>query len=170
MLDVRRHFEEITLIGKVVSIYIAHAAGAQLGTIGVAALKAGQGIDGDRYFQHKGTFSDQLEGSVDWEVTFIESEEIRSYNKAQGTEWPDGAFRRNIITRDVRLNELVGQQFSVGASLLEGIRLCEPCAYLGSLLGREIVRGMAHRAGLRARILASGDVRPGDAVAIARAA
>ena len=166
---VRRRFEESTLIGKVVSIYIARSAGGQLQPVDTAELQSGKGIVGDRYFNGKGTFSEQLEGSADWEVTLIESEEIQNYNDSQGTEWPDGAFRRNIVTRDIRLNELVGLEFSVGAALLEGVRLCEPCAHLGSLLGPAVVRGMAHRAGLRARILVSGEVRSEDAVEIARA-
>lgn len=170
MRGVRWHVEVFTLSGRVVSIYIARMAGSQLEPIEVAALRSGQGVAGDRYFQRKGTFSERLDGSADWEVTLIESEEIRNYNETQGTEWPDGAFRRNIVTRDIRLNDLVGQQFSVGAALLEGIRLCEPCAYLSSLLGPEVVRGMAHRAGLRARILASGEVRPGDSIEVADAA
>jgi MOSC domain-containing protein YiiM len=165
-LHVRRHVEAFTLIGKVVSIYIAPLAGSQLETIEVAELRSGKGIAGDRYFQQQGTFSKQLESGADWEVTLIESEEIRNYNEAQSTDWHDGAFRRNIVTRDIRINDLVGRQISVGTALLEGIRLCEPCAYLGSMLGPEIVKGMAHRAGLRARILASGYVRPGDSVEV----
>lgn len=135
-------------------------------SIDVATLQSGKGVVGDRYFQRKGTFSEKLENSADWEVTLIEIEEIETYNQSQGAELSPGDFRRNIVTRDVRLNELVGRRFSVGASLLEGVRLCEPCAYLASLLGPEIVKAMAHRAGLRARILESGDVGPGDAVAI----
>ena len=154
------------MIGKVVSIYIAPLAGSQLEPIEVAELQSGKGIAGDRYFQQQGTFSKQLESGADWEVTLIESEEIRNYNQAQSTDWPDGAFRRNIVTRDIRLNDLVGHRFSVGSALLEGVRLCEPCAYLSSMLGPEIVNGMVHRAGLRARILASGYVCRGDAIEV----
>ena len=116
------------------SIHVAHKAGGPLEPVEVAHLESGKGVVGDRYFQHQGTFSDKLKGSQDWEVTLIEIEEIRSYNKNQGTKWHSGDFRRNIVTRGVRLNDLVGQRFTVGDSVLEGIRLCEPCAHLGSFL------------------------------------
>lgn len=146
---------------------MAPRAGSPLEPIEVAQLESGRGIVGDRYCQREGTFSEKLKGSQDWEVTLIEIEEIQSYNQRQGTTWLPGDFRRNIVTRDVRLNDLVGLRFSVGGSLLEGIRLCEPCAHLGSFLGPEVVKGMVHRAGLRARICDGGQVKPGDTIAIA---
>ena len=155
------------MIGEVVAIYVAAKAGGLLEPVEVAKLVSGKGIAGDRYFRRQGTFSEQLEGTADWEVTLIELEEILSYNEAQGTNWGAGDFRRNIVTRGVRLNNLVGKRFSLGASTLEGLRLCEPCAYLGSHLGPEIVRGMVHRAGLRARVVEEGDIRPGDGIDLA---
>jgi len=158
------------LIGAVVSIHITPTAGTGLEPVEVAELQSGKGIVGDRYFRQQGTFSAQLEGTRDWEVTLIEFEEIQGYNQSHATSWSASDFRRNIVTRGIRLNDLVGQRFSVGSALLEGIRLCEPCAYLGSLLGREIVKGMVHRAGLRACIVNGGEVRPGDAIEAAGAA
>lgn len=157
------------MIGEVVSINVTPVAGGRLESVQVAELQSGAGISGDRYARKQGTFSVKLESTNDWEVTLIELEEIQRYNQSQGTTWSAGDFRRNIVTRGVRLNDLVGQRFVVGDSLLEGVRLCEPCAHLGSLLGSTIVKGMAHRAGLRARIINGGNVRPGDSVEAIRA-
>ncbi len=153
------------MTGEVVSIHVAPEAGAAAETVEAAQLVADQGVSGDRYFEGRGTFSAKLAGSPGWEVTLIEVEEIDRYNATHGTQWSAGDFRRNIVTRGVRLNELVGTRFTVGTATLEGVRLCEPCAYLGSLLGAEIVEGMVHRAGLRARVVEGGEVRSGDPVA-----
>ncbi len=75
---------------------------------------------------------------------------------------PAGSFRRNIVTSGIRLNDLVGRRFKVGAALLEGMRLCEPCAHLGKLIGPAVVKGMVHKAGLRARIIHGSLIRVGD--------
>jgi MOSC domain-containing protein YiiM len=127
-------------------------------------LQAGGGLVGDRYHAQGGTFSEKLKDSGDWEVTLIEQEEVERFNLSEGRKLGPGSFRRNIVTTGVRLNELVGSQFRVGVTVLAGMRLCEPCAHLGKLLGPEVVKAMAHRAGLRARIVAGGEIRPGDEV------
>ena len=140
-------------------------AGAPLRSVTEASLESGKGLVGDRYYGHGGTFSEKLKHSDDWELTLIESEEIQSFNEAQGLSLPAGRFRRNIVTSGVRLNDLVGRRFKVGFAILEGIRLCEPCAHLGKLIGPAVVKGMVHRAGLRARIVKGANVRVGDEVA-----
>lgn len=145
---------------------MAPEAGEPLVPIETAALEAGKGLVGDRYFRRVGTFSEKLKENNDWEVTLIESEEIECYNAAHDDTLSAGAFRRNIITTDVRLNELTGHRFYVGKAMLEGLRLCEPCAYLGSLLGPDVVKAMAHKAGLRARIITGASIRPGDAIGV----
>ncbi len=150
------------MIGKVVTIVTTDRAGAPLRPIPEATLEAGNGLVGDRYYARGGTFSDKLKDSADWELTLIESEEIQRFNQSHGLSLPPTSFRRNIVTSDVRLNNLVGRQFRVGSAFLEGIRLCEPCAYLGQLIGPAVVQGMAHRAGLRARIVVGSVVRVGD--------
>jgi hypothetical protein len=153
-----------TVIGQVSAIFTTANAGEALSAVDSATLEPGRGLAGDRYARRTGTFSEKLESSGDWEVTLIEAEEIDRYNESQGTDLSPGAFRRNIVTRGVRLNDLVGRRFFVGESLLEGIRLCEPCAYLASLLGPGVVKAMVHRAGLRARILEGATVRRGDTI------
>ncbi len=75
-----------------------------------------------------------------------------------------GDSRRNIATRGVPLNQLVGREFTVGAISLKGIRLCEPCGHLEGLTREGVRAGLVHRGGLRAQILTGGVIRPGDPV------
>lgn len=155
--------------GSVAAIYMSGIAGEVLRMVPSAVLVAGRGIEGDRYFLQGGTFSEKLKDGQDWEVTLIEKEEIDRFNALHEKAWDPGHFRRNIVTTGVRLNDLVGRQFRVGEALLEGMRLCEPCAYLASLLGPEVVRSMVHRAGLRARIHVGAEVHAGQAVVVSGA-
>jgi MOSC domain-containing protein YiiM len=148
--------------GKVVEIVTTGEAGAPLRSIPEATLEGGKGLVGDRYYQRGGTFSEKLKDSADWELTLIESEEIQHFNEVQSLSLPPASFRRNIVTSGIRLNDLVGRRFSLGRAVLEGVRLCEPCAHLGKLIGSAVVTGMAHRAGIRARIIAGSIVRVGD--------
>ncbi len=152
------------MAGSVAAIYVTPEAGAELRPVGAAVLQAGCGLVGDRYYKHAGTFSEKLKGTQDWEVTLIEQEEVERFNTSEGKNLAPGSFRRNIVTVGVRLNQLVGSRFQVGSAVLEGMRLCEPCAYLGTLLGPAVIRATAHRAGLRARIIMGGEIKPGDEV------
>ena len=151
--------------GALTAIYTTDKAGEPLRAVDAATLEAGKGLVGDRYYRHEGTFSEKLKNKADWEITLIEAEEVERYNESTGAALGPGVFRRNLVTRGVRLNDLVGRRFRVGEALLEGLRLCEPCAHLDSLIGPGVVRAMAHRAGLRARILTGAVIRPGDVVA-----
>ncbi len=151
-------------MARVSGIYVSATAGADLCSVPEAVLEAGRGLVGDRYYQKIGTFSEKLKDKDDWQATLIELEEIQRFNTAFTNTIDPGKFRRNIVTTGVRLNEFVGARFAVGAAVVEGMRLCEPCAYLGQLLGPEIVKGMVHRAGLRVRILTGAIVRPGDRI------
>ena len=121
--------------GKVVAIVTTSKAGAPLQPVTAASLESGKGLVGDRYYAHGGSFSEKLKDSDDWEITLIESEEIQRFNESQGLSLSPASFRRNIVTSGIRLNELVGRRFLVGSAVLEGIRLCEPCAHLGKLIG-----------------------------------
>ena len=152
------------MIAKVFAIYTTDQPGSALNSVSEARLEPGRGLVGDRYQRRTGTFSETLKDTHDWEITLIEAEEIQRFNDEQKTSLSPGAFRRNIVTSGVRLNDLVGRRFRVGASLLEGIRLCEPCAHLEKLTVAGIVKAMVHRAGLRARIVEAAVVRPGDPI------
>ena len=100
----------------------------------------------------------------------IAAEEVERFNRETGLEIDAGDPRRNVVTRGVALDELVGGQFRVGETTLLGVELCEPCATLGKRLASpdvsaaQVVAAFAHRAGLRARIVAGGRIAAGDRV------
>jgi MOSC domain-containing protein YiiM len=154
--------------GTLVAIHIAEQAGGPLRGLQRAELVTGRGIVGDRNF-------DRMDLSPRQEVTLIESETVERLNADRGLDLGPEEMRRNLVTRGIDLNALVGVNFRVGSARLRGLELCEPCAYLAGLLRcenrlgdvgeREFVQAMVHRAGLRARILADGTIRTGEAVA-----
>jgi MOSC domain-containing protein YiiM len=124
--------------------------------IEAAQAHAGRGLEGDRYFDHAGTFSNPH--SNGHEITLIEAEVVDELGL-------DPAYaRRNVITRGIDLNALVGRRFRVGEAECVGRRLCEPCAHLQRLTHPGILRDLVHRGGLRADILTGGAIRVGDAV------
>lgn len=149
---------------SVKAIYIAFTGGGQMQAIDTAELVAGHGVKGDRYFEDMGTFSKKLKDLPDKELTLIESEQIDRFNRSHGFNFDYGAFRRNIVTGGIHLEDLIDREFTIGESRLRGIRLCEPCAYLAGLLGPEVLSDMVHRAGLRAAILESGKVNVNDEI------
>jgi MOSC domain-containing protein YiiM len=142
------------------------APGTPLAACTEALLEAGRGLVGDRYHAGAGTFSARLAGQPDAELTLIEAEAIERFNQQQGLSLKAADFRRNIVTRGVDLNELVGVEFRVGGALLRGLRLCEPCAHLARVANPKVLPGMVHSAGLRAQILVGATIRPGDALVI----
>ncbi len=121
----------------------------------------GRGLEGDRYFNGVGTFS---KPKPDREVTLIEIEALEALKRDYGIALEPADSRRNIITRGVLLNHLVGREFKVGAVALRGLRLCEPCSHLEELANRRVRPGLIHRGGLRAQILTGGVIRVGDPV------
>jgi RimJ/RimL family protein N-acetyltransferase len=155
------------MTGSVLAIYVAATSSLPMQPLPRAELERGCGIRGDRYYARTGTFS-KAAMRPDQEITLIESEEIDAFNRSTGLALDYGAPRRNVVTRGVRLNDLVGTRFSVGDALLEGIRLCEPCAHLASVVSEKVLPGLVHRAGLRAKILRDGIVEPGDSIAPSR--
>ena len=144
------------------AIHIAReAAGAMLSVSETRAVP-GRGLDGDRYFHQTGTYSSRP--GPGREVTLIEAESVDALGREAGILLAPGASRRNVTTRGVPLNHLVGRQFRVGEVLLEGVRLCEPCAHLESLTQSGVREGLIHRGGLRARIVTEGTIRIGDVI------
>ena len=97
-------------------------------------------------------------------MTLIESEALDAASREAGLGFLPEDSRRNIITRGVRLNDLVGQEFQVGSVKLRGVELCEPCAHLAQLAGKPILRSLVHRGGLRADILSDGVIHVGDRI------
>ena len=147
--------------GSVLSIHIAEAAEGKMISVGEVRAVPGKGFEGDRYFLQAGTFS---QPEPDREVTFIEIEAIEALKAETGLELAQGDPRRNIVTRGVALNHLVGREFTVGETRVRGIRLCEPCSHLAKLTHQGVLPGLVHRGGLRAQILNEGVIRAGDAI------
>ena len=150
--------------GKVVSIHIAPTGAVAMKTLDQVQSVAGRGLVGDRYFTGLGTYSNDPGGGR--HVTLIEVEAIEALKREYGVEITPAQSRRNIVTRDVALNHLVGREFLVGAVLLRGMRLCEPCGHLESLSARGALRGLIHRGGLRADVITGGTIRIGDSIAM----
>lgn len=130
-----------------------------------------RGLEGDRYFDGRGAFSsDPSPGREVTELTLIEAEVIEQLRNDWGIDVDAADSRRNIVTRGVSLNELVDSEFTVGQVRLHGAGLCEPCVSLVKNGDKHLLRGLAHKGGLRARILTRGVVAIGDIVAPAEAA
>ena len=120
---------------------------------------ANQGIVGDRHFNE---FNDPYN-----QLSLIESENIDYYNIKYGLNISYIDFRRNIITKGIQLNDLVGKKILVGNVELEGIDLCRPCKHLSEILGQEnIIKEFLRRGGLRCKILTSSCIRVGDKISI----
>ncbi len=150
--------------GKVLYIYTAPTAGAKLEDRDSVTAVPGKGLEGDRYAALQGVYSEET-ATPDREVTLIEAETIEALRDEHGIDVHPSQTRRNIVTRGIALNELVGAEFQVGEVALRGIRLCEPCAYLQDLLGIEgLVKVLVKRGGLRAQILSEGTIRIGDPI------
>jgi MOSC domain-containing protein YiiM len=128
-------------------------------------LITGAGIEGDRYFDRH-----EEPGQ---NITLVEAEEIERFISEHHRPHDLSITGRNLVTRGVRLNELVGKEFKVGSVLLRGVELCEPCLGLGEALATGevtppiVVKSLVHRAGLRADVLSTGSISVGATVSSA---
>jgi MOSC domain-containing protein YiiM len=147
--------------GTVESIQIAAVAGGPMEVRAYAVATPRVGLEGDRYALKQGTF---FKPEPDYELTLVEAEAIEALRRDYKIELAPGESRRNIVTRGVSLNHLVGREFRLGTVLVRGIRLCEPCEHLQKLTGKELIKGLRHRCGLRAQILTEGIIHVGDEV------
>ncbi|WP_255149140.1 MOSC domain-containing protein [Halorarius halobius] len=147
--------------GRVERVHVAPEQGAPPERVETVEAVAERGLRGDRYFRESGTFADR-EGS---NLTLIEAEALDAVEADYGVDLDPGVHRRNVTTRGVALNHLVGERFRVGDALCVGVELCEPCSYLERHLEREGVReALVHRGGLRATVLDGGEIAAGDSV------
>ena len=148
--------------GTIVFIHVAPGAAAPMKAVAEVRAVAGKGLEGDRYFSQIGTYSNQPGSGRD--VTLIEMEAIEALQRDYGIELNPQESRRNIVTRGVPLNHLVGREFKIGEVTVRGTRLCEPCSHLEKLSVRGVQRGLIHRGGLRADIVKEGIIRVGDTI------
>ena len=116
------------------------------------------GLEGDRYSDAS------IRKGPDYQLTLIELENILAFTSATGLALSADAPRRNIVTTEVRLNALVGCVFRMGEVVAEGIELCEPCSLFKRRTHAEVLRFFVGKGGLRARILAGGQILVGDPI------
>lgn len=148
--------------GELLHIHIAPRASAPMQALGKAKLIAGGGIAGDRYAARLGTYSKNHH--IDRQATLIESEVLEALARDRGIELAPAEHRRNLTTRGVPLNHLVGHYFRVGECVLYGGRLNVPCLYLENLLGKKVFRPLLNRSGLNCRIIVEGTIRLRDGI------
>ena len=120
---------------------------------------ADKGIVGDRHFKD---FNDPY-----CQLSLIESENIDHYNTKYGLNISYIDFRRNIITKELKLNDLVGKKFFIGKAEVEGIDLCRPCKHLTEMLNQKnVLKEFLRKGGLRCRVLSSSKITVGDKIQI----
>jgi MOSC domain-containing protein YiiM len=153
--------------GELLHIHIAEAASYEMEELERAELVAGKGIVGDRYFTGNGTYSPKPDVR---EVTLIEMEALEAMERGD-PPFPGVKVkllpiehRRNLTTRGVPLNHLVGKRFRVGDVVLRGGRLNFPCKYIEELLGLPIYTALINRSGLNCWIETGGIIRKGDPI------
>ena len=143
--------------GKVVKIGISKNKGNKIVNLNVVEAIKGKGLVNERHFKENNEKRCQ--------ITLIEIENINHYNKIYGTSIPAINFLRNIVTEGIRLNELVGKEFSIGSVKLKAHDLCRPCKYLQEKLKlNNFVKEFLHKGGLRCEILTDGKINIGDTI------
>jgi MOSC domain-containing protein YiiM len=148
--------------GRVEVIAVSETAEAPMRVLDRVVALAGRGLEGDRYARGAGTFTSP--GAPGHDITLIEAESLDALVLPSGRPLAPEDARRNLVTRGIDLNALVGRRFRVGDVECVGRRLCEPCAHLERLTERGTLRGLVHRGGLRADLLTGGVIEAGAEV------
>jgi MOSC domain-containing protein YiiM len=151
-------------LGMIESIYIADNRGERMRRIEFANIVVGRGLEGDRYFDGRGSFS-KMPGTGR-AVTLIAAEAIGAIADEHHIDLSNGKHRRNLVTRGVDLDGLVNKCFTIGGVILIGSRLCAPCKYLERLVAPGLYEAIKTRGGLRADVLRGGRIQTGDAVCL----
>ena len=144
---------------SVVNICITSESGKKMESMNSIKVIANKGIVNDRYFKENNDKNNQ--------ITLIESENVDFYNKISGTNFIPADFRRNVITKGISLNKLVGKEILLGEVRLKVHDLCEPCRYLQELLGeKNLVKKLLNRGGLRCELLTNGEINVNDLISV----
>jgi MOSC domain-containing protein YiiM len=143
------------------AIAIATVAGEPARRLREVRALSGRGLDGDRHVVGAGTFPSGFPGSA---LTLIQAEVCESFDPPLGLD----DHRRNLVTRGIDLNGLVGHEFTIGSVRCRCMRLCEPCTVIDRYADRPILRPLVHRGGVRADILADGVISVGDRIELLR--
>jgi ADP-ribose pyrophosphatase YjhB (NUDIX family) len=146
-------------MGVIEYIHIADAKGEPMQSLDWVSALRGAGLAGDRYAIGAGFWRDS---KVSRDLTLIEGEAIEELERVDRVVLRPGETRRNLTTRGVELNALVGRTFWVGNALCRGTHLCEPCRHLEEVTGKRLLRSLVRRGGLRAQLLNSALIQVGD--------
>ncbi len=146
-------------MSKIIKIGITRSNNKEIEEVSSIKVLANKGIIGDRHFKE---FNDPY-----CQLSLIESENIDYYNIKYGLNIRYVDFRRNIITKGINLNDLVGKKILIGKVEAEGIDLCRPCKHLTEILcQKNILKEFLRRGGLRCQILSSSKINVGDEIKI----
>jgi len=143
--------------GRVEAIHVAPVKGELPRAVDRIEAHAGKGLAGNRYYFEGGAPAGNA-------LTLIAEEALRAFTEETGIPLSAAESRRNVLTRGIDLNALVGKRFRVGDVECVGVELCEPCTHLESMTRPGVIKGMVHRAGLNADILTDGEISVGDPV------
>ncbi len=158
-----------TLLGRVEAIFIADRSAGPMRPVPQVEAQVGAGLAGDRYASRRGTFSKEEQAGGPTrpaaQVTLIEAEAVEAAAREYEIALDPSETRRNILTRGVALNHLVGREFSIGDQVvLRGIKLCEPCGHLEKLTREGVRKALIHRGGLRAEVVRGGLLHLADPI------
>jgi MOSC domain-containing protein YiiM len=148
------------MAGRVESIFITSDHGELPARVERVRARAGAGLEGNRYYWEDG---DAPPGRA---VTLIAAEAVEAVGGEGEISVEPAATRRNVLTRGIDVNELVGKRFRIGEVECEGVELCEPCAHLQSMTTPGMIKAFVHRCGLNADILGDGEISVGDVVTL----
>ena len=144
-------------MAKVLTIAVSENPRGQMKSVNNVEAIAGKGLVNHYHFKN--------DNEKRCQITLIEIENINHYNQITGTSIPSKDFRRNIITKGIKLNELVGSEFFIGEVKVKAHDLCRPCKYLQeSLNQKNFVKEFLLKGGLRCEILTSGKIFVGDEI------
>ena len=146
-------------MSKVIRLGIAKNNNQKIQEVDKIELLSGKCVVGDRHFHENNNVRSQ--------VTLIESENIDYYNSKFKTNYSYIDFRRNVVTKGIQLNDLVGKKLLIGNVEVQGHDLCRPCKHLEETLkGQDIIKEFLRRGGLRCEILKSGTVNIEDEIKV----
>ena len=145
--------------GTVEQIHIAAQEQGTPNGVDSVIVHTGRGLDGDRYLAPADAWAPR--GTA---ITLIEVEAIESVVAETGMDMRNGRSRRQVTTRGIELNDLVGREFHVGVVRCRGYELCEPCRHLERMTEPGVINAFVHRGGLRADVLEGGTIAVGDAI------
>lgn len=147
--------------GRVEAIFISSEHGELPQAVERVPAYAGKGLEGNRYFWRDG---DAPAGQA---VTLIAAEAVEAVTAEGEVSVAPAATRRNVLTRGIDVNALVGKRFRIGDVECEGVELCEPCSDLEAMTQPGVIKAFVHRCGLNANLLSDGEISVGDPVVVA---